>query len=88
MYAFLNKDAPFNWSKACEKSFKRLKSEKSLPIMQPLNWNLPFELMCDANDYAIGTVLGQRRDKKSVIFYASHTLNDAQMNYTTTKKSY
>ena len=45
------------------------------------------ELMCDASDYAIGAVLGQRKEKTpSVIYYASKTLNDAQRNYTTTEK--
>ena len=39
--------------------------------------------MCDASDYTVGVVLGQRVDKKPhVIYYASHTLNDAQLNYT------
>src|SRR5579862_6605118 len=43
--------------------------------------------MCDASDYAIGAVLGQRVDKiPHVIYYASRTLNDAQLNYSTTEK--
>ena len=43
--------------------------------------------MCDASDFAIGAVLGQRVNKYSiVIYYASRTLNEAQMNYTTTEK--
>nr|CAN69525.1 hypothetical protein VITISV_042301 [Vitis vinifera] len=43
--------------------------------------------MCDASDFAIGAVLGQREDGKPyVIYYASKTLNEAQRNYTTTKK--
>ncbi|KAL6348196.1 hypothetical protein AAG906_003062 [Vitis piasezkii] len=51
------------------------------------NWQLPFELMCDASDFAIGVVLGQREDGKPyVIYYASKTLNEAQRNYTTTEK--
>ncbi|TQD85450.1 hypothetical protein C1H46_028973 [Malus baccata] len=51
------------------------------------DWSLPFELMCDASDYAIGAVLGQRKDKlPHVIYYASRTLNDGQLNYSTTKK--
>ena len=43
--------------------------------------------MCDASDYAVGAVLGQRIDKKpTAIWYASKILPEAQMNYTTTKK--
>jgi hypothetical protein len=43
--------------------------------------------MCDASDYAIGAVLGQRKDKKlHAIYYASRTLDPAQMNYATTEK--
>ncbi|KAM1985454.1 hypothetical protein ACFX16_013622 [Malus domestica] len=59
----------------------------STPIIMPPDWRLPFELMCDASDYAIGAVLGQRRNKQPhVIHYASWTLNDAQLNYSTTEK--
>ncbi|BBH06777.1 transposable element gene [Prunus dulcis] len=51
------------------------------------DWELPFEIMCDASDYAIGAVLGQRKNKLlHVIHYASRTLNDAQLNYATTEK--
>ncbi|WJZ92646.1 hypothetical protein VitviT2T_011630 [Vitis vinifera] len=51
------------------------------------NWKLPFEVMCDASDFAIGAVLGQREDGKPyVIYHASKTLNEAQRNYTTTEK--
>ena len=57
------------------------------PILQSPNWDLPFEIMCDASDFAVGTILGQRIDKKpTAICYASKTLADAQLNYTTTKK--
>ena len=43
--------------------------------------------MCDASDYAVGAVLGQRKDKKlHAIYYASRTLDPAQMNYATTEK--
>ena len=59
----------------------------SAPIVQKPGWNLPFEIMCDASDYAISDVLGQRVDKKwNVIQYASKTLDSAQINYATTKK--
>ena len=43
--------------------------------------------MCDTSDYAIGAVLGQKVNKcPVVIYYASHTLVEAQRNYTTTEK--
>ena len=55
--------------------------------MRTSNWQLLFEVMCDASDFAIGAVLGQREDGKPyVIYYASKTLNEAQRNYTTTEK--
>ncbi|GKB90984.1 reverse transcriptase domain-containing protein [Tanacetum coccineum] len=51
------------------------------------NWDLPFELMCDASDFAIGTVLGQRLEKHCrPIHYASKTMNEAESHYTTTEK--
>ncbi|GJV32014.1 reverse transcriptase domain-containing protein, partial [Tanacetum coccineum] len=49
--------------------------------------DLPFEIMCDASDFAMGAVLGQRKDKYFwPIHYASKTLSDAQTHYTTTEK--
>ena len=62
----------------------------SAPIVQPPDWNLPFEIMCDAaSDYAVGVVLGQRVDKKlNVIHYASETQDSAQRNYDTTEKEF
>ena len=57
------------------------------PIIQSLNWDLPFMNMCDALDYAMGAVLGQRLDKKPIaICHASKTLVEAQKNYTTIEK--
>ena len=59
----------------------------SAPIVVAPNWSFPFELMCDASDFAIRAVLGQKREKIFlVIYYASRTLNDAQLNYATTEK--
>ena len=56
-------------------------------ILQSPNWDLPFEIMCDALDYAVGAVLGQQLDKKQMaICYTSKTLIEAQINYTTTEK--
>nr|GFC53378.1 reverse transcriptase domain-containing protein [Tanacetum cinerariifolium] len=57
------------------------------PILIAPNWDQPFELMCDASDYAVGAVLGQRVEKHfRPIHYASKTLNQAETNYTTTEK--
>ncbi|CAN6725455.1 unnamed protein product [Malus baccata var. baccata] len=84
----LQKDVPFQFDEECESAFKQLKEKlTSAPIIVPPDWSLPFELMCDASDYALGAVLGQRKDKQPhVIYYASRTLNDAQLNYSTTEK--
>lgn len=84
----LAKDVPFEWTPACEAAFTKLKSSlTSPPIVRSPDWELPFELMCDASDYAVGAVLGQRQGKEPyVIYYASKTLNEAQMNYSTTEK--
>jgi hypothetical protein len=55
-------------------------------VIRPPNWGELFEIMCDASDYAVGAVLGQRIEKlPHVIYYASRTLNDAQLNYSTTE---
>jgi len=86
----LMKDVEFNFSQECLDSFHRLKKALiSAPIMQAPDWNLPFEIMCDASDYAVGAVLGQRKDKKlHAIYYASKTLDEAQVNYATTEKEF
>ncbi|XP_050101964.1 uncharacterized protein LOC126582037, partial [Malus sylvestris] len=84
----LQKEVPFEFNEECEKAFKHLKEMlTSAPIIRPPDWSIPFEFMCDASDYALGAVLGQRKDKQPhVIYYASRTLNDAQLNYSTTEK--
>jgi hypothetical protein len=84
----LAKDVPFDFNDKCLTAFEILKKTlTSTPIIQPPNWGLPFEIMCDASDYAVGAVLGQRVEKlPHVIYYASKTLNDAQLNYLTTEK--
>ena len=86
---FLAKNVTFEWSHACEAAFDKLKTMLvTPPIMRSPNWDLPFEIMCDTSDYAIGAVLGQREDKNAfVIYYARKTLDSAQSNYTTMKKS-
>ncbi|XP_068503670.1 uncharacterized protein [Phaseolus vulgaris] len=84
----LNKDTAFNFDENCFIAFKNLKEKLiSAPIITAPNWLYHFELMCDASDYAVGAVLGQRKENFfHVIHYASKVLNDAQSNYTTTEK--
>jgi hypothetical protein len=63
------------------------KAHISAPVIYPPDWHLPFEIMCDASDYAVGAVLGQSKDKKHyAISYASKTLTGLQLNYITTEK--
>ncbi|CAN6678802.1 unnamed protein product [Malus baccata var. baccata] len=60
----LAKDAPFVFYEACLEAFRKLKTLLIIaPIISAPNWSLPFELMCDASDYAVGAVLGQRKDR-------------------------
>ncbi|GKA10545.1 reverse transcriptase domain-containing protein [Tanacetum coccineum] len=82
------KDAKFDFSDDCKKAFNILKEKlTTTPIIISPDWNVPFELMCDASDFAVGAVLGQRIDGKfKPIYYASKTLNNAQEHYTTTEK--
>ena len=59
----------------------------SVAIVQPSNFSMPSEIMCDASDLAIGAVLGQRVNRMPYfIYYASRTLTDALKNYSTTEK--
>ena len=69
----LQEDVEFHFDDKCKEAFETLKGLLTLAlIMQPPNWNVPFEIMCDASDYAIGVVLGQRIGKAShAIYYAS-----------------
>ena len=83
----LVKDVPFIFDANCLHAFNVLKEKLTCaPIIASPNWSLPFHIMCDASDYAIGAVLGQKKDgRMHVIYYASKTLKDAQLNYATTE---
>ena len=85
----LAKDVPFEFIDECLNAFLTLKKALiSAPIIQPLDWSLPFEIMCDASDYAVGAVLGQTKDKKHhAIAYASKTLTRASLTMPLLKKS-
>nr|GEV16140.1 reverse transcriptase domain-containing protein [Tanacetum cinerariifolium] len=77
-----------SFSEDCIKAFQTLKKKlMEASILIAPNWDLPFELMCDASDFAIGAVLGQRHEKHfKPIHYASKTMNDTESNYTTIEK--
>ncbi|GJW72215.1 reverse transcriptase domain-containing protein [Tanacetum coccineum] len=88
MTHLLEKETPFVFSKECIDAFQTLKKKLTeAPILVVPYWNLPFELMCDASDFAIGAVLGQQKMKHfQPIHYASKTMTEAQIHYTTTEK--
>ena len=73
------KDAKFDFDESCRAAFEEIKSRLvSAPIMLTPDWNNEFEIMCDASDYAMGPVLGQRIEKVfKAIYYASKTFNEA-----------
>nr|GFA12620.1 reverse transcriptase domain-containing protein [Tanacetum cinerariifolium] len=74
--------------KDCIKAFQMLKKKLTeASILIAPNWDLPFELMCVASDFAIGAVLWQCHEKHfRPIHYASKTMTNAESNYTTTEK--
>ncbi|GJZ11494.1 reverse transcriptase domain-containing protein [Tanacetum coccineum] len=88
MTHLLEKNTPFIFSNECIQAFETLKKKLTeAPILIAPDWDLPFELMCDASDFAIGAVLGQRHEKHfRPIHYASKTMNEAESHYTTTEK--
>nr|GEX80884.1 reverse transcriptase domain-containing protein [Tanacetum cinerariifolium] len=64
MTYLLKKEIPFVFSKDCIDAFETLKKKLTeASILVVPDWNIPFELMCDASDFAIGAVLGQRKTK-------------------------
>ena len=88
LYKLLEKDAKFEWDAECQQRFEELKAYlTTAPIVRAPNWQLPYEVMCDASDLAVGAVLGQRAEGKPyVVYYSSKTLNEDQRNYITTEK--
>ena len=84
----LEKDTKFYFDESCQNSFEEIKSRLvEAPIMAKPDWNMELEIMCDASDFAMGAVLGQKAEKVfKAINYASKTFNEAQENYSTTGK--
>nr|GEY10985.1 reverse transcriptase domain-containing protein [Tanacetum cinerariifolium] len=88
MARLLEKDTPLIFSKECVEAFQSLKRKLTeAPILIAPDWDMLFELMSDASDFAIGAVLGKHQEKNfRPIHYASKTMTDAESNYTTTEK--
>nr|GEW75959.1 reverse transcriptase domain-containing protein [Tanacetum cinerariifolium] len=88
MTKLLEKDTSFIFFQECVNAFQTLKRKLTkAPILIAPDWDMPFELMCDASDFAIGAVLGQRQDKHfRPIHYANKTMTEVESNYTTTEK--
>ena len=84
----LEKDAKFDFDEARKAAFDQIKYRLvTAPIMVTPDWNKEFEIMCDASDFAMGVVLGQRTEKMfKAIHYARKTFNEAQENYSTIEK--
>jgi hypothetical protein len=78
----LVKETLFIFDEEYKQAFWALKKIlMSTPVIQPPKWGAPFEIMCDTSDYVVRAVLGHRIDKlPHVIYYASRTLNDVQLN--------
>ncbi|GJX44707.1 reverse transcriptase domain-containing protein [Tanacetum coccineum] len=76
------------WSFLGHAAFEMIKKKLTeAPILIAPDWDLPFELMCDASDFAIGAVLGQRHEKHfRPIHYDSKIMSEAESHYTTTEK--
>ena len=71
LYKLLEKDAKFEWDAECQEKFEKLKAYLTIaPIVRAPDWHLPFEVMCNASDLAVGAVLGQRIEGKPYVVYA------------------
>nr|GEY18635.1 reverse transcriptase domain-containing protein [Tanacetum cinerariifolium] len=88
MARLLEKETSFFFSKECIELFNTLKKKLTeAPILVTPDWDLSFEIMCDASDFAVGAVLGQHKTKHfQPTHYSSKTMTDAQSHYTTTEK--
>ncbi|GJU48933.1 reverse transcriptase domain-containing protein [Tanacetum coccineum] len=88
MTHLLEKETPFIFSKECIEAFETLKMKLTqAPILVAPDWDLPFEIMCDASDFGWVSLLGQCKTKHfQPIHYASKTMTEAQARYTTTEK--
>ena len=81
----LEKEVKFEFDEECKCAFEEIKARLiRVPIMATPDWSKDFEIMCNASDYEMGAVLGQRTNKTfKAIYYDSKNFNEAQENYST-----
>ena len=86
----LRKDQAWKWTQECQEAFETLKEEiASRPISDYPDFSKPFRLYTDASNLGLGAILAQKqKGKENIICCASRTLNNAEANYSTTKKEY
>ena len=84
----LHKDHPWKWTRECQEAFQTLKGEiASRPVSAYPDFSKPFRLYTDASNLGLGAILAQKQDgKEKIICCDSRTLNNAETNYSTTKK--
>ena len=75
----LEKDANFYFDDSCKSLFDKIKDKLVIvPVIETPDWSKNFEIMCNASDFSMGAVLGQRMEKTfRAIYYASKTFNEA-----------
>ncbi|GJZ79181.1 reverse transcriptase domain-containing protein [Tanacetum coccineum] len=82
----LEKDTSFEFNDECHKAFNSLKEKLTCtPVIVSPNWNLLFELMCDASDFAVGAVLEfdiEIKDKKGTENFAADHLSQIENDET------
>ena len=86
--ALLRREQAWKWTEDCQKAFETLKGEiAARPVSAYPDFSKPFRLYTDASNIGLGAILAQKQQgKEKIICCASRTLNNAESNYSTTKK--
>ena len=88
LYKLMQKEKRFQWTTECQQAFEKLKEWLlCAPLLRFPNERDIFTLCTDASLTGIGAVLSQNQDNaEKVIAYASKSLQEAQRNYSATKR--
>ena len=86
--ALLRREQAWKWTEDCQEAFETLKGEiAARPVSAYPDFSKPFRLYTDASNIGLGAILAQKKQgKEKIICCASRTLNNAESNYSTTKK--